>query len=208
MNDADTNEAILRFWSLVLRLKRLRRTGWLDRGVSDPESGADHSWGVALLAWLLASDRPDLDRDRVLLIGLVHDLPEAVAGDPTPFDHVRDDSGVIDAGHFSSAPGYSEAARAAKQQAEVAALDDMLRDLPLDLATDIRSAWHEYEDGRTLEARFVRQVDKLETLLQAEDYLDRQPELVIDSFRLGARRDVNELGLTALLEARLRHWPE
>lgn len=207
MTEADPDDAILGFWTLALRLKRLRRTGWLDRGVDDPESSADHSWGVALLGWLLARDHPHLDRERVLLLGLVHDLPEAVAGDPTPFDHVRDASGVIADNHFSTAPGYTEAARVAKQHAEAAALDDMLHDLPAALAADIRAAWHEYEADETPEARFVRQIDKLETLLQAEDYLDRQPNLVIDSFRLGARRDVSEPGLTALLEARLRRPP-
>lgn len=208
MTEAGTDDTILRFWSLALRLKRLRRTGWLDRGVTGPESAADHSWGVALLAWLLARDHPQLDRERILLLGLIHDLPEAVAGDPTPFDDVRDAAGVIATDHFSTAPGYSKAARAAKQHAEAAALDDMLRDLPAGLAADIRAAWHEYEAGQSPEARFVRQIDKLETLLQAEDYLDRQPDLVIDSFRLGARRDISEPGLTALLEARLPRSPE
>lgn len=208
MSDAATDDEILQFWSLALRLKRLRRTGWLDRGVAEPESGADHSWGVALLAWLLARDCPELDRDRVLLLGLIHDLPEALAGDPTPFDHARDGRGVIDAFQFSTAPRYSDVARIAKQRAETAALDEMLAHLPSNRASEIRAAWHEYEAGQTDEARFVRQIDKLETLLQAEDYLTRQPELVIDSFRIGARRDVSATGLTALLEARLRHRRE
>jgi putative hydrolase of HD superfamily len=201
--DASHDDAILQFWSVALQLKRLRRTGWLDRGVCDPESTASHSWGVALLAWLLARDHPELDRDRVLLLGLLHDLPEAVAGDVTPFDIVRDATGTIPPEHFGTAPGYTPAARAAKQVAETAALNEMLAGLPLELAGDVRVAWHEYEEGTTAEARFVRQIDKLETLLQAEDYLDRQPALVIDSFRLGARRDVSEPGLLSLLEARL-----
>ncbi len=208
MIDAGDNAAILNFWSLALRLKRLRRTGWIDRGVISPESGADHSWGVALLGWLLARDHPELDRERVLLLGLVHDLPEAVAGDPTPFDHVRDAAGVIPANHFSNAPDYTEAARRSKQQAEADALDEMLRDLPASLAAEIHSAWREYEAGQTPEARFVRQIDKLETLLQAEDYVDRQPGIVVDSFQLGARRDVSEPALASLLEARLSRQPE
>ncbi|MEX2314675.1 MAG: HD domain-containing protein, partial [Thermomicrobiales bacterium] len=119
MSEPDHADAILGFWSQALQLKRLRRTGWLDRGVAGPESVADHSWGVALLAWLLARDQPGLDRERVLLLGLVHDLPEAVAGDPTPFDDVRDADGVIATSHFSAAPGYTTAARAAKRMAEV-----------------------------------------------------------------------------------------
>ena len=83
----------------------------------------------------------------------------------------------------------------------------MLPALQAPLPAEIRDAWHEYEAGQTPESRFVRQIDKLETLLQAEDYLDGQPDLVVDSFRLGARRDVSEPGLTALLEARLTRRP-
>jgi putative hydrolase of HD superfamily len=90
----------------------------------------------------------------------------------------------------------------------MAALNEMLHDMPDELAAELRGAWEEYERGETAEARFVRQIDKLETLLQAEDYLDIQPELVIDSFRLGARRDVSEPALAALLEARLSRRPE
>ena len=117
----------LDFWSLALQLKRLRRTGWIDRGVSDPESSADHSWGVALLAWLLARDYPDLDRERVLLLGLIHDLPEAVAGDATPFDHLRDATGVIASDHFTSHarllrghPGLQAAGRGSRARTDVA----------------------------------------------------------------------------------------
>jgi putative hydrolase of HD superfamily len=197
-------DEILRFWSLALRLKRQPRTGWVDRGVDAPESAADHSWGVALLAWLLARDRTDLDRERVLLLGLVHDLPEAVAGDATPFDEHRDAMGKIDPRFFRSAPGYSDTARASKHAAEIAALDDLLGSLPNELADDVRDAWIEYDAGQTPEARYVRQIDKLETLLQAEDYVDTQPELVIDSFRLGARRDLTDASLSSLAEARLR----
>jgi putative hydrolase of HD superfamily len=204
MSAPGRDDALPRFWSLAIRLKGLRRTGWVDRGVEEPESGADHSWGVALLGWLLAHDRPDLDRERVLLLGLIHDLPEAVAGDPTPFDDRRDETGAIAERHFSLAPAYSEDARAAKRRAEEAALDEMLAGLPAELATEVRAAWSEYEAGATAEARFVRQIDKLETLIQAEAYAARQPGLAIESFRLGARRDVTDGGLAAVLEALAR----
>ncbi len=204
MSDVEKHDAVIDFWSLALQLKRLRRTGWVDRGVSDPESAADHSWGVALLAWLLARDYPDLDRERVLVLGLIHDLPEAVAGDATPFDHLRDATGVISSDHFTTTPDYTADTRASKQQAEEAALERMLHDLPSVMKHDIRDAWHEYEQQESAESRFVRQIDKLETLLQAEDYRDREQHLAIESFRLGARRDVIEPGLIALLEARLR----
>ena len=199
MDVSPHDRAFLTFWSLAQQLKQLRRQGWLDRGVDEPESAADHSWGVAFLGWLLARDRPELDRERVLLLGLVHDLPEAIAGDPTPFDHLRNRRGAIDPSHFSESPIYSATARDRKTAAERAALTQLLDGVEPALAADIRSAWEEYEASATPEARFVRQIDKLETLLQAETYRRIQPDIVIDSFRRGATRDVTDDYLTRYL---------
>ena len=42
----------------ALRLKRLKRAGWVRKGVPDPESVAGHSWGVSwLVLVLLPADR-------------------------------------------------------------------------------------------------------------------------------------------------------
>src|SRR5215210_3864360 len=77
-----------RFLHRVGRLKTLRRTGWLHCGVPDAEteSVADHAFRTTLLAWLAAGQVPGLDREKVLKLALVHDLAEALAGDPTPYD--------------------------------------------------------------------------------------------------------------------------
>ncbi len=91
---------------LAMKLKSVHRQGWIDRGVPNPESSADHSWSLALFAWLIACTREDLDANRVLLLALVHDLPEALAGDATPFDHHRDANGRISEDLFHSAPIY------------------------------------------------------------------------------------------------------
>lgn len=196
-----TNDgSILRFLGLALRLKRVRRQGWLDRGVREPESAADHSWGVALLAWTLAAGRPELNRERVLLLGLLHDLPEALAGDATPFDPQRGTDGSLDASYFSEEPAYSLEAATAKRALEVSAMVRLLAGLAPALADEIRAAWEEYEGASTPEARFVKQVDKLETLLQAELYRADQPELVIESFWRGARRDITDPELAAQLD--------
>src|SRR5436190_1274118 len=53
------------------------------RGVRDPESVADHSYGMALLA-LVAPLPAGVDRDRLIRLALVHDLAEARVGDLTP----------------------------------------------------------------------------------------------------------------------------
>ncbi len=194
-------DAIAAFMRLATRLKAVRRQGWLDRGVNDPESSADHSWNLAIFAWLSALTRDDLDTDRVLLLALVHDLPEALAGDTTPFDRYRQADGAIPEAHFTNAPDYDQREKTAKQEREREALDQMLATLPPDLAGAIADAWAEYTERTTPEALYVRQMDKLETLLQAELYRSEQPEIVIDSFRRGTRRDVSDPSLQPLLAA-------
>src|SRR5690606_5214441 len=64
----------------AFRLKDEARGGWLLRGVRDPESVAAHSWGTALLCLLYADDA-GVDRDRAMVMALVHDLAEARTGD-------------------------------------------------------------------------------------------------------------------------------
>ena len=41
------------------------------------------------------------------------------------------------------------------------------------LGTQIRTAWLEYEEGKTAEARFIREMDKFECMIQAHEYEQR-----------------------------------
>jgi putative hydrolases of HD superfamily len=200
MHEAD-HRSVAAFAQLAMKLKLVRRQGWLDRGIAGAESVADHSWSVALLAWLLAAQYPNLDRERVLLIGLMHDLPEALAGDATPFDQHRDASGSIDAERFSETPEYTAEARKGKRQREIEALEQMLACLPEHIASRVRSIWLEYDSAESPEAVFVKQVDKLETAIQALAYRDLDPEIVIESFLLGAERDIDDPVIAAVLAA-------
>ncbi len=182
-------------------LKRVRRQGWIDRGVVDPESVADHSYRMALLAVLLALGRPGLDPARAMALALVHDLPEAVTGDITPFDETLGAAGVDREAVFRRRPAYSEAAERAKRVAEAAAIREIAARLPAPLAAWLVGAWEEYEAGETPEARLVRQVDKLETLVQALEYKARQPDLVIESFAIGTDEAVRDPALRELVAA-------
>ena len=193
------SDGLLRFMRLALDLKKIQRQGWIDRGVPNPESSADHSWSLALFAWLLAEGRADLNAERIMLMALVHDLPEALAGDATPFDRHRADDGTIAADHFRTAPIYDESETDEKHRREREALMHMTGSLHPDLRELLVAAWDEYTAGQTDEARFVRNLDKLETVLQAESYLKDHPGIVIDSFRAGADRDIDDPQLRTLL---------
>lgn len=186
----DQYAAIARFLHLVTNLKRTKRTGWLDRGLdpAEAESIADHSYRVALLAWLIASldgDGPRVDPNRVLLVALAHDLPEALAGDLPPYDAeiLPGEAGHPERHAFLNRRQTRSADRqAAKRAAEAAALDELLAGLPADLAAQLRGAWEEYEARETPEAKLVRQADKLETYLQSREYLAEDPSRPMASF--------------------------
>ena len=68
-------------------LDRVPRSGYLLRGVADPETVASHSHFLALLALLFVEEYPDeFDRGRALAMALIHDLPEARLMDiPMPY---------------------------------------------------------------------------------------------------------------------------
>ncbi len=199
---------LLRFVRAIGRLKTLRRQGWIDRGVREPESVADHSFRLALMAWVLAQRRPDLDATRAMLLALVHDVAEAIAGDRTPFDAALQ-AGAEPAVLFRQRPVYDPEAEARKTAAERAALRELAALLPEPVGERLIEAWEEYEAAQTPEARFVRQLDKLETVLQALEYRERQPDLIIDSFILGALDEVTDRSLRELLEQALAEagWP-
>jgi len=125
-----------------LPLKHVDRAGWVRVGVTEPESVAAHSWGMSWLVLRLCP--PDLDRGRCLALATLHDLPEVVVGDLTPHDGVSKED---------------------KRAREDAAAQSLLADRP-----DLLGLVREYADQSTPEARFVRDLDKLDMALQALVY--------------------------------------
>jgi putative hydrolase of HD superfamily len=128
----------------LVRLKALPRAGWLRRGVPLPESVAAHSHGVAWLVLALAP--PELDRARALEYAVLHDLPEVRVGDLTPADGVPPEE---------------------KRRREGQAIDALAAGLA---APHLAERWHAYEAQADPEARFVRELDRLDMALQAAAY--------------------------------------
>ncbi len=201
--DANATAGLARFLHRAGRLKGVRRTGWLDRGVpaGEAESVADHTFRAVLLAWLAAG--PELDRDRLLKLVLLHDLAEAVTGDLPPYDpdelteaEEEDRAAILNRRHIRS-----EERAAAKRAAEAAAMADLLADLPASLAGELAGLWRELETGTSAEARFVKQADKLETYLQSLEYLADDPARPMDSFAAEVAEVIDVPDLVRLRDA-------
>ena len=61
------------------------------------ESVAEHSWRIALMAFLLRHEFPDLDIDKVVGMCLIHDLGECFTGDIPTFIKTDSDRNTEDA---------------------------------------------------------------------------------------------------------------
>ena len=61
-------------------LKRLHRTGWQILGGGNTESIAEHSFMVAVIAYVMAVGR-NLNLEKILMIALFHDFEETRTGD-------------------------------------------------------------------------------------------------------------------------------
>ncbi len=157
---------LLDLLTTVNRLKVTPRTGWAQHGVPHPESVADHSHGVAMVALLLLDLIDDqagqgVDRAKVLAMAVAHDLPESVTGD-------------------LSLGGSRHLPPGAKASAEQAAMDELLEGLPFGAAW--RSRWDEFEALETDEAKLVRDADRIDLLTQAWAYERTTGNRELDEF--------------------------
>lgn len=146
----------LPFLHFLERLKTTKREGWRRFGIINGESIADHMYRMSIITMLCPpSLARRLDIPRCTKMALVHDMAESLVGDITPIDNIpkveknRQEASTMDflTGRLlGKSSGAEEAGRG------------------------IREVWQEYEDGQTLEAKFVHDVDKMELMLQMLEY--------------------------------------
>ena len=136
----------VRFLEMAGRLKRTPRAGWVEVGIRQPESVADHTFRTSILCMIYA-DMEGLDQPKLLRMALIHDLPEAIIGDLTPPKKTKE-----------------------SKEKEETAVNQMLNLLPKEQRKKYITVWNEYQEGKTKEAKAVRQLEKLEMALQAKEY--------------------------------------
>jgi len=144
---------ILAICGILGKLKHLKRTGWVQHQVPEPETVASHMYRMAMLAQLLP---PPIDHGRCIKMALAHDMGEAIVGDLTP------SCGIGEAEKFD---------REMKAMNEIALL------VPGAIGSEWRELWLEYEAGATAEALAVKQLDKLDMIVQAFEYEQAQAQV-------------------------------
>ncbi len=155
---------------IVGRFKDLKRKGWLIKKVINPESDAEHSFSVALLAMLLMP--AGLDEKKCLEMALTHDLAEVYCGDYTPQDNITNEE---------------------KTAQELAAIKRLAKELNNEKLVSI---FNEYLDKSSKESIFINAIDKLDNVITAAYYdkNNRTSVKLTPEFAGYAQRKINELG--------------
>ena len=163
-------QAIKNAITLLGKFKDLKRTGWKKRQVEQPESDAEHSFSLALLVMLTVPS--ELNRQKCLEMALIHDLAEIYAGDLTPDDTV---------------------APKEKHRLEMQAMKRISQELSVPYFEELFS---EFEAQQTPEARFVKALDKLDTVLTAcyYDQNKRSPVELLPEFGAYAQKSLSKIG--------------
>ena len=146
---------LLKFMSLVGKLKSTKRTGWVYRGVKSPESVSDHMYRMAIMSFLLTGreEGTSINRDQCIKLALVHDMAECIVGDITPFD------------------GVSKEEKHKREKQTMEYLSSLVGE---EVGKEFLQLWQEYEAQETEEAKFVKDLDRFEMILQAHEYEDSE----------------------------------
>ena len=123
--------------------KIIRQTPLSD--ASRKENDAEHSWHIALMAYLLQEyvEEP-VEVSKVMLMVLIHDLVEIDAGDTYAYD---------------------EEGAKTKDERERKAADRIFGLLPEDQGVYLKALWEEFEAYETAEAKYAHMLDNFQPLL-------------------------------------------
>ena len=150
----DDDTAVAGFLYESGHLKNTPRAGWQIAGIKQPESVAEHSYRVGVIAYILAH-LEGCNADRAAAIAVFHDVPETRTTDL-----------------------HSVAKRHAWVQDDDEVIAKQLKGVPEAVASPIKALIAEFAAKETPEARCAKDADKLECLLQAREYQARGNQLV------------------------------
>lgn len=158
----DSIESLIRSFGFGIQLKRMPRTGWVQVGVSNVESVASHSYSVSLIALSMSKliDQP-VDLGKLLSMALLHDLAESVTSDLP-----------------STVERYLP--KDAKNNMERSALKQILEHASF--ADEFLQIWEEMIQVQTIEAKIVKDADRIDMYLQALQYETETRNVQIEEF--------------------------
>ncbi|MGN0579697.1 MAG: HD domain-containing protein [Ruminococcus sp.] len=142
--DTERLQKQIEFVIEIDKLKNIYRQTYV-LGEERKENDSEHSWHIALMAFLLAEySEKTIDVLKTMKMLLIHDIVEIDAGDTYCYD----------------AEGYKT-----KAEREEKAAQRIFGLLPENQCSELYSLWREFEDGSSDEAKFAAVLDRIQPLI-------------------------------------------
>ena len=132
---------LLEFLAMAEKLKCNTRHSYTSSGRH--ESVAEHSFRLALMAYMVSDEVPEIDTDKVIRMCLIHDLGEAITGDIPSFEKTDSD-----------------------EAAEDSVVSGFVNQLPEYWKKQLGEMYSEMNELKTPEAKLYKALDKLEAVIQ------------------------------------------
>lgn len=141
----------LSFLLTTIQSKKIVRTGWTMKAIPNPESVAEHSFQLCVMAMVFA-DQLGADREKLIKMAVIHDLGEIFTG-----DLVWSRGNMIDIKK-----------RQEKEITEAQGIERIFS--KLGNSKEYLSIFKEMTERKSVEATIFWQLDKLEMAIQALEY--------------------------------------
>ena len=158
--ESSRQDAAFTVFSNLSKMKETKRSQWLEYGIDDPESVAEHTFNAWILAMIylpLEHAEQNYNKQEILDMLLIHDMAESMLGDlPTQL---------------------SEPTKELKKQNIVLKKMFMKGTYP-DVAnmTHYYNVWGEYFIGQNINSRIARDINLIQTVNTFFDYFIKKPE--------------------------------
>lgn len=149
----------------------LKRTGWVNRGVENPESVQEHIISLLDIVNSLEELLSVEEKDDLFNMLEVHDWPEAIHGDQVIFTYDEKEFALLKADKFE------------KEKAALVSICEKLNEK----GKEIMALWLRFETSPDPAASFGRQLDKYQAVEKALEYETSQNTPLFKEFLEYAR---------------------
>lgn len=151
-NISNKLNGVVCFIEIVGLLKKTKRQGWINKRIphQNVESVSDHMYRMSIMSWIFSSS--DIDLNKCIKMSLIHDIAESLVTDITPDDLIPKDEKI------------------AREFKTINYLLSLINNFNCSFANEILDLWMEYEENASLEAKYVKDLDKYEMIQQAWEY--------------------------------------
>lgn len=178
----------IEFLTKIGKSKKILRHGWVREKIKDPESVAEHSFRLSVLAMVLA-DQLGVDKEKLIKMALLHDIGEVITG-----DIVWSRGGIIDIKK-----------RAEKEELEKKGIEKVFK--IIGKSHEYLRLFEEMIERVSLEAKVFWEIDKLEMAIQALEY-ERDQNRKLDEFFINADLQIYSSSLRKMLGEILKQRPK